>query len=258
MRTELQQYFKHLVDSEPGLDKDQRLAWRLSCFDLGLSYVQFIENHYFAVTGKRVLDVGCAWGGHAVAFASKGAQVYAADLYDHMFSSLARFSREQNLNLSILRTHCERLPFPDSAIDVVLALELIEHIDSVGMFAKEVSRVLRPQGICLISTPARLRSLIYGEPHYDIKGLTILPFFCQRLVATKLFRRQYPYPITRQYTIASRVIQPFASHGLAGSPVLQGRLAELLKKYRVALRVAQELLWSFVVLGEACNLAPSP
>ncbi len=250
MRAELMLYFRQQTDSEPSPGKDDRLAWRLSCFDSGLSYVRFIEDHCFAISGKRVLDVGCAWGGHAVAFASRGAQVYAGDLNDHMFSSLATFSRKHNLKLWMLRANCSRLPFPDSAVDVLLALELVEHIESVEEFAKEVSRVLRPEGICLLSTPARLRSLIFGEPHYAIKGLTILPFFCQRLVATKLFRRQYPYPITRQYTTASKVIQPFALCGLVGSAVLWGRPGELLKKHAFALRVARELFWNFVVLAK--------
>jgi len=252
VRQELEAYFKEILASEAGDegDKAARLAWRLSCFDLGLGYARYVEEHHFPLEGKRVLDVACAWGGHALAFAHRTTQVVGADLNDHRFSSLGRFSKVKNFKLSLLRADAEKLPFRDRTFDVVLALELVEHIDSVQAFAGEVSRILKPGGICVISTPARLRSLVWGEPHYGIKGLTILPLSWQRLVATKLFRRSYPYPIPRQYATASKVILPFAARGLKGFPVLRGRLAARLKNRPRTLGMAQEVLWSFVIVSK--------
>jgi ubiquinone/menaquinone biosynthesis C-methylase UbiE len=249
LREALKAYFEEIVESEvEATNKPARLAWRLSCFDSGTEYARYIEEHHFPLKGRRVLDASCAWGGHALALAQRSAEVIGSDLNDHRFASLSRFSKEQNLKLSVLQADVEQLPFVNQSFDVILALELVEHINAVDKFAAEVNRILKPGGICVISTPARLKSLVWGEPHYGIKGLTFLPLSWQRHVATKIFQRSYPYPITRQYTTASQVIHPFAALGLTGFPKLQGRLVRHLQNRPRRLRIAQEFLWNFVIL----------
>lgn len=257
MRSEVQAYLAQGLPSAPSQQSAESLAWRLSCFDSGFAYARYIEEDYFSIKGKRLLDLACAWGGHAIAFACEGAQVVASDLNDHHFPSLSSFSRRQGLELWPSRADCERLPFADRTFDVVMGLELVEHIESVDAFAAEVARVLRPGGICIISTPPRLRSLVQGEPHYGIRGLTTLPLPCQRAVATRWFGRGYPYPITRQYTSASKVIRPFASRGLRGFAVLRGRLARCLVGSPWMLWLARELFWSFVVVTKPALPPPS-
>ena len=51
------------------------------------------------------------------------------------------------------------LPFPDGAFDVVVALEVIEHLLEPDAFLDEVVRVLTPKGSVILSTP-RLDSLL--------------------------------------------------------------------------------------------------
>ena len=45
------------------------------------------------------------------------------------------------------------LPFPDSAFDLVCALDIIEHVDDDELALSELSRVTEPGGALLISTP---------------------------------------------------------------------------------------------------------
>ena len=242
------QYLEGLSRDEPEAGRAERIAWRYSCFHQGLRYADYVESHFFPLRGRQVLDAACAWGGHALAFASRGARVVAADLNDHRFDRLAEFARQCHVELQTVQANCEQLPLGDQVADVVLGLELVEHIASVPRFARQVGRVLRPGGVLLLSTPARWRSFFWGEPHYGIKGLTLLPLAWQRLVATRLFRRAYPYPIPRQYNRARQVIQPFAELGLSGFPVMQGRLAERLRNHPRLSALARERLWSFIVL----------
>lgn len=241
---ELEAYFRATARALPEAEKAERVAWRVSCFDIGSTYAEYIERNEFSLLGKRVLDLACAWGGHAIAFATRGARVTGADLNDHRFPSLRRFASTRRIALSLARANCEELPFASAKFDVVLALELIEHIRSPERLAAEVARVLRPGGVCLLSTPARLLSMIFGEPHYKVKGLPLLPFFLQSWVATKLLRRSYPFPITRQYATASAAIAPFASAGLQGQAIVRARRLSgtLLEP------IAQQLFWSFIVL----------
>jgi len=247
MLRELEAYFEGIVEAEPGNDRAGQVAWRRSCFEAGARYADFVEEQEFPVAGKRVLDLACAWGGHAVAFANRGAQVVGADLNHHQFPSLNRFAQRQGMSLSLAQASCEQLPFAAGIFDLVLAFELVEHIRSPEALAAEVWRVLRPGGICLLSTPPRLPSVVWGEPHYQVKGLPLLPFRWQGWVATKLLGRSYPFPITRQYLRADQVIAPFVSVGFKGRPIVRGRRAERLRG--TSLRwIAEQLFWSFFVL----------
>lgn len=242
------EYFEGVVADEVAEGREARLRWRLSCFESGLRLAGDLETRDCAVHGRRVLDVAAAWGGHGIAFAHKGAEVYACDLNDHAFPRLRKFSAAQRLNLRPFRASCEALPFADASVDIVLALELIEHIESVEAFAKEAARITTLGGVYVVSTPPRLRSFIEGEPHYGIRGLTLLPFRWQPWVAKCLFRRSYPYPIRRQYSTASQVIAPFAQHGFEGIPETHGRAARLLRKAPTVLRFFKEVYWGHIIL----------
>jgi SAM-dependent methyltransferase len=248
-RSYLEDYFRRITTGTSNFEA--AVAWRLSCFDTGARYADYIEENIFSLAGKRILDVASAWGGHAIAFANREATVIASDLNDHRYASFATFLQEQGIHLHPLIANCEKTPYRDDSFDVILALDVVEHIDSIEAFAKEIKRLLHPNGICLLSTPPRIRSFIEGEPHYGLKGLTLLPFRWQRFVSTRLFRRSYPYPITRQYTLAREVIKPFATLGLEGTPILRGRLARKLICFPLLLRLAKQLFWDFLVLTKS-------
>jgi trans-aconitate methyltransferase len=52
-----------------------------------------------------------------------------------------------------LQAACETLPFADGAFDLVVAFEVIEHLEKWRMLLDEARRVLRPTGMLLVSTP---------------------------------------------------------------------------------------------------------
>jgi ubiquinone/menaquinone biosynthesis C-methylase UbiE len=246
LRRAVRGYFEHVTEGSPQ-SKAERVEWRTYCFESGIEHARFIEQSYFSVRGKRVLDVACGWGGHALALASRGGEVVAADLNDFAFGALSAYARQEGFALTPLCCECERLPFPSSSFEVLLALELVEHIADPQMFAREVARVLRPGGVCILSTPAKLRSFLIGEPHYGLRGIAILPLRWQRWVATRIFGRTYPFPIMRQYVTAGQVLGPFRSAGLEGAAVLAGQHSRRLTK--LGLRTLRELLcWNFLVV----------
>lgn len=183
--------------------------WRMSCLKHGQEYAEAIEREHFSLIGKRVLDMSCAWGGHAVAFANRGAHVTAADLNDHKFEALREFAADQKLSMTVLQADCQALPL-DGKYDVILALDLIEHIPDPKAMAAEIKRLLNPGGVCIITTPAKFLSVVWGEPHWHLRGLSLLPFRWQSWVARRLFSRSYPFPIERQYVRASQVGALFA------------------------------------------------
>jgi SAM-dependent methyltransferase len=103
----------------------------------------------FAV-GAIVLDAGCGtgYGAAELALASKVVGVDAsAEAVDH---ARCNFSRA---GVHFLRAVCESLPFADGSFDLVLAFEVIEHLERWQDFLAEARRVLLPAGLLLVSTP---------------------------------------------------------------------------------------------------------
>jgi 2-polyprenyl-3-methyl-5-hydroxy-6-metoxy-1,4-benzoquinol methylase len=64
-----------------------------------------------------------------------------------------------------------QLPLDDASADAVLALEIMEHLENPKFFLREISRVLRPGGTLVLSTPnivnlrSRFRFLFRSEFH---------------------------------------------------------------------------------------------
>jgi len=63
-----------------------------------------------------------------------------------------------------------RLPFEDDRFDVVVSIEVIEHVEDQFAFLRELVRVARPGGRVIVTTPnvlnvnSRLRTLLWGFP----------------------------------------------------------------------------------------------
>ena len=69
------------------------------------------------------------------------------------------------------------LPYPDNTFDCVVSFQVIEHIAEDNLYLKEISRVLKPDGLALITTPNRPMSLSrnpWHEREYTAAELTSL------------------------------------------------------------------------------------
>ncbi|EFO80400.1 methyltransferase type 11 [Oscillochloris trichoides DG-6] len=122
--------------------------------------------------GLRVLDLGAGMGGFAVAAALRGARVVASE-YNPAYCEIVRLRAERhNLRLPVFNAAGETLPFADASFDVVVAWDVIEHVQSPTAMLREIARVLRPKGHCLITAINR-RAWI--DPHYHLPGINWLP-----------------------------------------------------------------------------------
>lgn len=75
--------------------------------------------------------------------------------------------------ISFKQGDCSAIPLSDNSIDVVVSFETIEHIKEQELFINEIKRILRPQGICIISTPDRIAATPLGaQPNpYHVREL---------------------------------------------------------------------------------------
>jgi SAM-dependent methyltransferase len=103
-------------------------------------------------TGAKVLDAGCGYGQNAIWAALLGAnRVVAVDFEDDhakMLPTLERLAdlfgvadRVEAVSASILD-----LPFADQTFDAMFNFEVLEHVEDLSDFFREIHRILRPGG----------------------------------------------------------------------------------------------------------------
>jgi 2-polyprenyl-6-hydroxyphenyl methylase/3-demethylubiquinone-9 3-methyltransferase len=105
--------------------------------------------------GMRLLDVGCGGGFLAEAFAADGAEVYGLDLSTSSVRTARDHAGGQGLCLRVAGGRAEHLPFASKVFDVVVAADVLEHLDDVPLALAESSRVLKGGGILLYETANR-------------------------------------------------------------------------------------------------------
>jgi ubiquinone/menaquinone biosynthesis C-methylase UbiE len=122
---------------------------------------RFLLEH--VAPGSRVLDLGCGEGRFTAALEAVGAEATGADVAE----AALRRARKAHPGLRFERVPYDGpLPFPDAAFDVVWISEVIERVADAGRFLGQARRVLRPDGVVLLTTPSagRLRTVIDGLP----------------------------------------------------------------------------------------------
>ena len=75
--------------------------------------------------------------------------------------------------------------------------------------------MLRPGGICYVTTPPRLRFLFGRDPHYGLPGLLLLPDALQRRLFEGLLRRGEPYAVTHTFWSVAGVLRTLPGLELA-------------------------------------------
>lgn len=104
------------------------------------------------VAGRDVLDVACGEGYGSALLARRARHVTGADIAEAaVLHARARYAAAANL--AFRRADCAALPFADASFDAVVSFETLEHIAAQEPFVDEIRRVLRPEGLLILSCP---------------------------------------------------------------------------------------------------------
>jgi len=102
--------------------------------------------------GKAVLDVGCGGGFMAEALAQRGAGVIGVDPSHEAIEAARAHAGAQGLAIDYSVGVGESLPVETGSIDIVVCVDVLEHVDDLDQVVSEVRRVLRPGGLFLFDT----------------------------------------------------------------------------------------------------------
>jgi SAM-dependent methyltransferase len=119
---------------------------------------EHLHRYLFALRwakGKKVLDVASGSGYGAALLSQAASQVWALEL-DRQSVLYARGAWERS-NLIFVQGDATSLPFESASFDLVVALEILEHVQDSRELVREIARVVHPSGVALISTPDKAR-----------------------------------------------------------------------------------------------------
>lgn len=117
----------------------------------------------YSAPGARVLDAGCAIGDFLL-------KIRGRDLYGCDFTP-AYVAIAQQRGLSVIQSDLEAMPYADGEFDMVLALDVLEHVLDLNAVVASLLRVLRPGGVLVVRSPDEEDLMPYlgpDNPYYYV------------------------------------------------------------------------------------------
>lgn len=103
------------------------------------------------LSGLKFLDGGSGGGHFSAEAVRRGAQVTSLDVGEALLSQVERRCESTRVVGSVLD-----LPFEDRFFDVVFSSEVIEHTPDPQLALTELARVVKPNGLILVTSPCKL------------------------------------------------------------------------------------------------------
>lgn len=165
---------------------------------------RFMLERLGAMSGKRVLDLGCGLGEAAVFFALEGADVTASDVSAGMLRLTEAVAGLHGVVVKTQQSSAQSLPFADDYFDVVYAGNLLHHVE-VEEVLPEIRRVLRDGGQFLSWDPLAHNPIInvYRRLARDVRTPDEHPL---KMGDLELFRRHFSSVETRCFWLSTLAV----------------------------------------------------
>lgn len=181
-------------------------------------YKQHIARYMFAkkyCDNKTVLDIGCGVGFGCAYLANFARTITGIDKDIEAIYHAEHFYSADNI--AYYPVAIENLEFPPNIFDVATCFELIEHLDNPSILLQSINKMLKNDGLLILSTPNILRDNFVGNifhsHEYTLKELlkVLMPYFHvkeiygqYRIYETpfKALLRKFANPIYQMYELA--------------------------------------------------------
>ena len=124
-----------------------------------IEYITQMIRKYFKITDQKInpfnelkiLDIGCGGGLISEPMARLGAKVTGIDASEKNIKIAKIHSQESNLKINYLNSSPERLDEREE-FDIILNLEVIEHVEDVELYIRSCNRLLKKNGLMFTAT----------------------------------------------------------------------------------------------------------
>src|SRR5262249_56732058 len=106
------------------------------------------------LSGLRILDIGCGAGLLCEPLTRLGAQVIGVDPSASNIAAAKLHADKGHLSIDYRCTTVEQMDARER-FDIVLAMEVVEHVTDVGVILKHCASMLKPGGVVVASTSNR-------------------------------------------------------------------------------------------------------
>jgi 2-polyprenyl-3-methyl-5-hydroxy-6-metoxy-1,4-benzoquinol methylase len=137
-------FYERIAERFEGLDHPADVRRRVSlAFDECLGPT--------SLHGRRVLDAGCGYGRFSAEAVARGASVVSVDIGPRLVTlAIARAGSRGVVS------DAAALALRDESFDVVVSSEMLEHTRAPARALRELARVLRVNGLLVLTTPNRI------------------------------------------------------------------------------------------------------
>ena len=133
--------------------------------------LNYLATEGIDIRQGRMMDLGAGLGMLSEEAAVRGANPIAVEPGSgYREIALARIRRGGRG--AVIAAVGENLPFPENSFDMIISLEVLEHVEDPAAMLREVFRILRPGGWFLLTCP---NYLSFREVHYNVVWLPLLP-----------------------------------------------------------------------------------
>ena len=135
-----------------------------------------IKNDFEPFKGLRILDVGCGGGLLSEPMARLGGKVMGIDASENNIKVAKSHLKKSNLKIEYLCSSHEKIIKKKEKFDVILNMEIVEHVDNLDLFIKKSSSLLKTNGLMFVATINRtLKSYLFAiiGAEYVLKWLPI-------------------------------------------------------------------------------------
>ena len=121
-----------------------------------------LKNKKYPLSGINVLDIGCGGGLLSEPMCRLGANVTAIDASNKNIAIANLHAKKNNLKINYICSSPEKLK-TTKKFDVILNMEIVEHVEDVDFFLKSCANLLKKNGLMFVATINKtLKSYIFA------------------------------------------------------------------------------------------------
>lgn len=103
--------------------------------------------------GDKILDLGCGDGYYSYLLSRFSLKIKVTGIDNHVAAIESAKRQVRKKNVQFIIGNAEKLPFPKNSFDKIIMSEVIEHVSDDIKVLKEARRVLKEDGILILTTP---------------------------------------------------------------------------------------------------------